>query len=127
VLLARVVGKVWGARQAERLQGHRLLVVRPLLAAACPSAVVAAAPDRPALAALRVDVSADHPALEESAATRVVVDELGAGPGELVLIAHGSRCRDLTLGEAVPTKDLVVAIVDGAELRFEQPLEGARP
>ena len=25
-------------------------------------------------------------------------DRLGAGPGELVLVAHGSRCRDLTIG-----------------------------
>ncbi|MBW2735713.1 MAG: ethanolamine utilization protein EutN, partial [Deltaproteobacteria bacterium] len=39
---------------------------------------------------------------------------LGAGPGELVLTAHGSRCRDLTLGEHTPTKELVIAIVDGA-------------
>ena len=44
----------------------------------------------------------------------VVVDRLGAGPGELVLVAHGSRCRDLTLGPTVATKEMVVAIVDRA-------------
>ncbi|MCS6913183.1 MAG: EutN/CcmL family microcompartment protein [Myxococcales bacterium] len=41
------------------------------------------------------------------------VDALGAGPGEWVLVAHGSRVRDLTLGLAVADKDVVVAIVDG--------------
>ncbi len=42
------------------------------------------------------------------------VDALGAGPGEWVLYAHGSRVRDLTLGPAVADKDIVVAIVDAA-------------
>ena len=43
------------------------------------------------------------------------VDRLGAGPGELVLVAHGSRVRDLTVGEGVCDKDIVVAIVDGTD------------
>jgi len=44
------------------------------------------------------------------------VDALGAGPGEWVLYAHGSRIRDLTVGETVADKDIVVAILDGAAL-----------
>lgn len=44
------------------------------------------------------------------------VDALGAGPGEWVLYAHGSRVRDLTVGETVADKDIVVAILDGVEL-----------
>jgi microcompartment protein CcmK/EutM len=48
-------------------------------------------------------------------ARAVAVDALGAGPGELVLVAHGSRVRDLTVGETVCDKDIVVAIVDGSE------------
>lgn len=40
------------------------------------------------------------------------VDELGAGPGEWVLVAHGSRVRDLSVGPHVADKDVVVAIVD---------------
>jgi len=48
--------------------------------------------------------------------TVCAVDALGAGPGEWVLYAHGSRVRDLTLGETVAEKDIVVAILDGAEL-----------
>jgi ethanolamine utilization protein EutN len=45
----------------------------------------------------------------------VAVDRLGAGPGDRVLTAHGSRVRDLTVGETVPLKDVVVAIVDGID------------
>lgn len=44
------------------------------------------------------------------------IDALGAGPGEWVLYAHGSRVRDLTVGEPVADKDIVVAILDGVEL-----------
>ena len=80
MILARVVGRVWGSVHARGLGGLRLLEVRPLSRAG--DAVVAA-------------------------------DALGAGPGEHVLVAHGSRVRDLTLGETVPVKDVVVAIVDG--------------
>ena len=43
----------------------------------------------------------------------VAVDRLGAGPGDRVLVAHGSRVRDLTVGEGAALKDVVVAIVDG--------------
>jgi ethanolamine utilization protein EutN len=45
----------------------------------------------------------------------VAIDRLGAGPGDRVLVAHGSRVRDLTVGETAALKDVVVAIVDGVE------------
>ncbi|MBW2735413.1 MAG: EutN/CcmL family microcompartment protein, partial [Deltaproteobacteria bacterium] len=86
--LARVEGQIWGSKSAEGIEGQRLLIARPLKAVAGTHSLVA----------------------EKS--TIVVVDALGAGPGELVLTAHGSRCRDLTLGEHTPTKELVIAIVD---------------
>lgn len=43
------------------------------------------------------------------------VDALGAGPGEWVLVAHGSRVRDLTVGAEVAEKDIIIAIVDGVD------------
>lgn len=46
----------------------------------------------------------------------VAADSLGAGPGEFVLVAHGSRCRDLTIGAHNATKDVVVAIVDNIDI-----------
>lgn len=49
----------------------------------------------------------------------VAVDGLRAGVGDRVLVAHGSRVRDLTVGPDVATKDVVLAIVDG----FDQPGE----
>jgi ethanolamine utilization protein EutN len=45
----------------------------------------------------------------------VAVDRLGAGPGDRVLTAHGSRVRDLTVGETLPLKDVIIAIVDGMD------------
>lgn len=87
MLLGRVVGNVWGARQAAGLEGNRLLLVRPLSAR-----------------------------LEQGERLVVACDRLGAGPGELVLVAHGSRCRDLTLGEHLPTKEVTVAIVDDVQV-----------
>jgi ethanolamine utilization protein EutN len=42
----------------------------------------------------------------------VAIDRLGAGPGDRVLVAHGSRVRDLTVGAALPLKDIILAIVD---------------
>ncbi len=54
--------------------------------------------------------------VEDAGGGRVVaIDKLGAGPGDTVLCAHGSRVRDLTVGDGVPLKDVVVAIVDGVD------------
>ena len=81
---------MWGAQHAAGLDGRKLVLVEPL-----------------GLRGAELIASG----------TRVVaVDGLGAGPGELVLIAHGSRVRDLTVGEAVCDKDVVLAIVDGTDV-----------
>ncbi len=77
MLIARVVGPVWGAQHAAGLTGHKVLELRT-----------------------------------SSGGRLCAVDALGAGPGEWVLVAHGSRVRDLTVGQTVPDKDIVVAIVD---------------
>ena len=54
--------------------------------------------------------------VEDATGGRVVaIDRLGAGPGDRVLVAHGTRVRDLTVGEAVALKDVVVAIIDGVD------------
>lgn len=87
--LARVIGPVWGARRAAGLDGAKILRLQPLCY--------------------------DGAHLVPTAGEVDAVDRLGAGPGELVLVAHGSRVRDLTVGEAVCDKDIVVAIVDGTD------------
>jgi ethanolamine utilization protein EutN len=91
VVLGTVVGAVWGARHAAGLDGAKLLLVEP---------VMGSDNVRPG-----------------GGRAFVAVDRLGAGPGDRVLTAHGSRVRDLTVGETMPLKDVVVAIVDG----FEEP------
>ena len=93
--LARVLGPVWGARHAPSLDGIKLLEVEPLGAAGGQLCAVGG--------------------------RAVVVDALGAGPGEIVLIAHGSRVRDLTVGAGVADKDVVVAIVDGVDVSGGAP------
>jgi ethanolamine utilization protein EutN len=54
--------------------------------------------------------------VEDDGGGRVTaIDKLGAGVGDTVLTAHGTRVRDLTVGETVALKDVVVAIVDGID------------
>lgn len=93
--LARVLGPVWGAQRAPGLVGAKILRLSVL-------AVV-------------------EGQLREGEGELEAIDRLGAGPGELVLVAHGSRVRDLTVGEAVCDKDIVIAIVDGSEPRASAP------
>jgi ethanolamine utilization protein EutN len=93
VLLGRVVGRLWAARQADSLGGRKLLLIRPETAWA---AGTGAPPPANRLV--------------------VAVDGLDAGPGDRVIVAHGSRVRDLTVGADVADKDVVIGIVDGLEL-----------
>lgn len=54
--------------------------------------------------------------VEDAGGGRVTaIDKLGAGVGDRVLVAHGTRVRDLTVGETVALKDVVIAIVDGVD------------
>jgi ethanolamine utilization protein EutN len=54
--------------------------------------------------------------VEDGSGGRVTaIDKLGAGVGDRVLVAHGSRVRDLTVGETVALKDIIIAIVDGVD------------
>ncbi len=107
--LCRVVGAVWGGKEAGSLGGRKLLAVRPVAVARGTS---------PA------DIEADGERPELQGGIIVALDQLGAGIGEYVLVAHGSRVRDLTLGPGVPTKDVVVAIVDSAHLELDLLCDG---
>ncbi len=82
--LGRVVGRLWAARQAAGLDGRKLLLVRP-----------------------------ETPGQRLSGRLIVAVDGLDAGPGDRVIVAHGSGVRDATVGQEVADKDVVIAIVDG--------------
>jgi ethanolamine utilization protein EutN len=84
MFVGEVVGRLWASRQAEALDGRKLLLVRPLAASG-----------------------------RMGARLIVAIDGLDAGPGDRVLVARGSRVRDVTVGEKVADKDVVVGIVDG--------------
>lgn len=90
--LARVLGSVWGEIKAEGLAPFKLLEVCPLHFAADGS-------------------------LQPGSGLMVVLDRLEAGPGDLVLVGHGSRIRDIGLNPEVPVKELVVAIVDDVSVQ----------
>lgn len=49
----------------------------------------------------------------------VVLDALGAGPGETVLVSQGSSARQTTLSDKQPVDAVVVGLVDLVEERGE--------
>ena len=81
--LARVVGSVVATRKEESMQGLKLLVVRAL----------------------------DEEGRESGNAI-VSADAVGAGPGEVVLIAAGSSARQTVVTDKRPVDSVVMAIVD---------------
>jgi ethanolamine utilization protein EutN len=93
MIIGEVVGRLWASRQAETLGGRKMLLVRPLRGRGEP--------------------------LAETERLVVAVDGLDAGPGDRVIVAHGTRVRDITVGETVADKDIVIAIVDGLDLPRE--------
>jgi ethanolamine utilization protein EutN len=102
MLIGEVVGRLWASRQADGLAGRKLLLVRPLSGNGDGAGDTAGAGGGAA--------RGGRPGLI------VAVDGLGAGPGERVIVAHGSRVRDITVGETVADKDIVVAIIDDLHL-----------
>ncbi len=99
--LGLVIGSIWGAKQANGLEGLKLLQVRPV---SLPSA------DGPG--GSRVDPAGC--ALSDEII--VAADTLGAGEGEYVLVSMGSRVRDIVYDSRRPIKAVVVAIVDSADI-----------
>jgi len=99
MILGAVTGTLWGAKQAQGLEGRRLVQVRPVkLDWIVPG----------------VEVTADLPPEALDTEVIVAVDALGADEGQLVVVGIGSRVRDLTVGRDCPTKAVVVGIVDAA-------------
>jgi microcompartment protein CcmK/EutM len=81
--LAKVVGSVVATRKEESLSGLKLLLVRP------------------------VDEEG-----RDGASVLVAADAVGAGPGELVLVASGSSARQTLATDKRPVDAVVMAIVD---------------
>lgn len=88
MILGRVIGTVWSTKKDESLTGSKLLIVRQLT----------------------LD-------LKEQAGFTIAVDSVGAGEGEVVLVATGSSARQTAITKNKPVDAVVMAIVDKLDVK----------
>src|SRR5437588_12328848 len=93
MFLARVTGSVVATQKVASMTGHKLLTVEPL----------------------RVDTASDG-RLVSTGRSFVVVDTVGAGQGETVLIVQGSSARMTPETEKLPVDAVIVGIVDSVNI-----------
>jgi len=89
MFVARVTGLVVASQKVASMTGHKLLIVEPL----------------------RVEPHA-RDRLIGTGRTFVVVDTVGAGLGEMVLIVQGSSARLTPETEKLPVDATIIGIVD---------------
>src|SRR5215467_3866204 len=89
MFLARVTGSVVATQKVRSMTGHKLLVVEPM----------------------RVEPQG-RDRLVSTGRTFVVVDTVGAGQGEMVLIVQGSSARLTPETEKLPVDATIIGIVD---------------
>jgi len=87
MVLGIVIGTVVATQKDEKLTGGKLLVVQELGMDGEPK-------DRYAVA----------------------IDSVGAGVGEVVLVAHGSSARQTAATKSKPVDSVIMAIVDSVEV-----------
>jgi microcompartment protein CcmK/EutM len=83
MILGRVIGTVWATRKDEQTVGMKFLLVR--------------------------EVGLDYAPAKNFV---VAVDSVGAGVGEIVLVAQGSSGRQTELTRNKPVDAVIMAIVD---------------
>jgi ethanolamine utilization protein EutN len=93
MFLAKVTGSVVATQKVASMTGHKLLTVDPL----------------------RVD-PAQRDRLVSTGRTFVVVDTVGAGEGEMVLIVQGSSARMTPQTEKLPVDCTIIGIVDSVNV-----------
>ncbi|HPI37089.1 MAG TPA: EutN/CcmL family microcompartment protein [Ignavibacteriaceae bacterium] len=94
MFLGKVIGTVWSTKKDENLTGSKLLIVRQL------------------------DLE-----LKEKSNFVVAVDSVGAGEGEVVLVATGSSARQTNITKNKPVDAVVMAIVDKLDVSIKELLE----
>jgi microcompartment protein CcmK/EutM len=87
LILGKVTGTVWATRKDENLTGMKFLIVR--------------------------HVDLDYRLKEQYV---VAVDSVGAGVGEVVLVATGSSARQTEVTRNKPVDAVIMAIVDKLDL-----------
>ena len=93
MFLARVTGLVVASQKVASMTGHKLLTVEPL----------------------RVEPQ-HRDKLIGTGRTFVVVDTVGAGQGEMVLIVQGSSARMTPETEKLPVDCTIIGIVDSVNV-----------
>jgi ethanolamine utilization protein EutN len=93
MFLAKVTGSVVATQKVASMTGHKLLIVEPY----------------------KVDDTL-RDRLVPTGRTFVVVDSLGAGLGEMVLICQGSSARLTPETEKLPVDAVVIGLVDSVDL-----------
>jgi ethanolamine utilization protein EutN len=96
VFLAKVTGSVVATQKVASMTGHKLLIVEPL----------------------RVEPQA-RDRLVGTGRSFVVVDTVGAGQGQLVLIVQGSSARMTPQTEKLPVDAVIVGLVDTVNVENE--------
>lgn len=87
--LARVIGNIVSTSKDESLIGTKLLIVQKL-----------------------------NEKLENIAGAEIAVDTVGAGSGEIVIVAKGSSARCALSGESMPVDASIIGIVDSVEVNI---------
>ena len=83
MILAKVIGTVWATRKDEQMTGMKLQIVQ--------------------------EVDLDYAPRTKFV---VAVDSVGAGVGEIVLVAQGASARQTELTKNKPVDAVITAIVD---------------
>ena len=96
MFLARVTGSVVASQKVVSMIGQKLLTVDPL----------------------RVDEK-DGGKLKPTGRTFVVVDAVGAGEGQVVLIVQGSSARFTPETKPLPVDAAIIGIVDTVQVQGE--------
>lgn len=94
MFLGRVIGTVWSTKKDEKLVGAKFLIVRKL------------------------DLD-----LKEKSDFVVAVDSVGAGEGEVVLVATGSSSRQTHFTQDKPVDAVIMAIVDKFDISIKELIE----
>ena len=93
MFVARVTGSLVATQKVASMTGHKLLIVEPY----------------------RVD-ERDRDKLIPTGRTFVVVDALGAGAGEMVLVAQGSSARATPETEKLPIDAVIIGLIDTVDV-----------
>lgn len=110
MFLGRIKGHVIATAKDPAIRGHKLLIVEPLKVDYDDAAAAA-------------NGSGGGGRFEVTGRAIVVMDRIGAGEGQLVLITQGSSARMAEGCQSVPTDAIVVGIVDEAMISGQQILQ----